>query len=618
VGQGQPKEAGNAVSIASNRRESLTGQADHRAGRALAVRFTFANVGAEISSYAAFTHHARRGATLPTSYELPTEERVPRVKKNQVLMIANGDLRLSANQKCWPAQREMEAALTRAVADAGYELVRAHEFKGDEQHGFIGSQKEGMQVFAGIDPAAPLIVAEAVWQYSHHVLCGLITHRGPILTVANWSGTWPGLVGMLNLNGSLTKAGAEYSTLWSEDFSDGWFKKNLRRWLERERVRHKTDHVRPLSDIKIGKAERKLGEALAVQLMREKAIMGVFDEGCMGMFNAIVPDHLLNSTGVFKERLSQSALYYETTQVSDEEASMVRRWMEGCGMKFITGPNPETDLTDDQIHGQCKMYIAAVRIADDFGCATIGIQYQQGLKDLLPASDLVEGTLNNTERPPVKSRDGKRVLYEGQPLPHFNEADECAGLDGLMTYRVHRAMRQPVENTLHDLRWGDIDRSGTVEDYVWVFLISGSAPPAHFAGGWSGASSERQPPMYFRLGGGTLKGISKPGEVVWSRVYIEDARLKMDLGRAGVVELPAEETNRRWQATTPQWPIMHAVTYGVSRDQMMARHKSNHIQVAYADSADAADRAMLAKATMADALGMQVSICGTKKGGREW
>jgi hypothetical protein len=187
-----------------------------------------------------------------------------------------------------------------------------------------------------------------------------------------------------------------------------------------------------------------------------------------------------------------------------------------------------------------------------------------------------------------------------------------------MTYRVHRAMRQPVENTLHDLRWGDIDRSGTVEDYVWVFLISGSAPPAHFAGGWSGASSERQPPMYFRLGGGTLKGISKPGEVVWSRVYIEDARLKMDLGRAGVVELPAEETNRRWQATTPQWPIMHAVTYGVSRDQMMARHKSNHIQVAYADSADAADRAMLAKATMADALGMQVSICGTKKGGREW
>ena len=63
---------------------------------------------------------------------------------------------------------------------------------------------------------------------------------------------------------------------------------------------------------------------------------------------------------------------------------------------------------------QCKMYIAAVRIADDFGCDTIGIQYQQGLKDLMPASDLVEGTLNNSDRPPVRRRDGQRVLYGGR------------------------------------------------------------------------------------------------------------------------------------------------------------------------------------------------------------
>jgi hypothetical protein len=361
-----------------------------------------------------------------------------------------------------------------------------------------------------------------------------------------------------------------------------------------------------------------LGEALAEQLQREKAIMGVFDEGCMGMFNAIIPDHLLNPVGVYKERLSQSALYYETTQVSDQEADAVRAWMEQQGMTFHTGPKHETDLTDEQIRLQCKMYIAAVRLADDFGCATIGIQYQQGLKDLLPASDLVEGTLNNAARPPVDSRDGQRELFAGEPLPHFNEVDECAGLDGLMTYRIHRAMEQPPENTLHDLRWGDYDASGTTDEYVWVFLISGSAPPAHFVGGWQGASSERQPPMYFPNGGGTLKGISKPGEIVWSRVYIEDKKLKMDLGRAEAIALPDEETNRRWQATTPQWPIMHAVTYGVSRDQMMARHKSNHIQVAYANSAADADKAMFAKAAMADALGIEVALCGTRKNGKAW
>jgi hypothetical protein len=236
----------------------------------------------------------------------------------------------------------------------------------------------------------------------------------------------------------------------------------------------------------------------------------------------------------------------------------------------------------------------------------------------LPASDLVEGMLNNSDRPPVQSRDGSRVLYENSTLPHFNEADECSGLDALITNRIHAAMGEPVETTLHDLRWGDVDRTGTTDEYVWVFLISGSAPPAHFIDGWAGASSERQPAMYFRLGGGTLKGISKPGEIVWSRIFIEDDRLKMDLGRGKVVRLPDEETNRRWQATTPQWPIMHAVTYGITRDQMMARHKANHIQVVYANSAESADRAMLTKATMAHALGMSVHICGTKKNGDGW
>jgi hypothetical protein len=201
------------------------------------------------------------------------------------------------------------------------------------------------------------------------------------------------------------------------------------------------------------------------------------------------------------------------------------------------------------------------------------------------------------------------VLYENEPLPHFNEVDECAGLDGLMTYRVHKALRQPVENTLHDLRWGDRDASGTTDEYVWVFLISGSAPPAHF-GGWQAASSVRQPAMYFPNGGGTLKGVSKPGEIVWSRIYIEEGRLKMDLGRAGVVELPAEETNRRWQATTPQWPIMHAVLYGVSRDQLMAKHQANHIQVAYAPDAASAARALARKAGMARAMGLNVNLCG--------
>ncbi len=552
-----------------------------------------------------------------THYAIPELTKPAKPAKKTVTLFASGDLRLSANQTCWPAQQTMEAALTAAIRDEGFDVLRGHPYDADQQHGFLSSQKQGMQAFASVHPKAPVIVAEAVWQYSHHILSGLITHRGPILTVANWSGQWPGLVGMLNLNGSLTKAGVKYSTLWSADFADKKFRKGLRKWLETGSCSHPTRHVTRWKNIKPPAKERRLGEALAAQLQREKAVMGVFDEGCMGMFNAIIPDHLLNPTGVYKERLSQSALYYEANQVADAEGQAVRDWMEAKGMRFHTGENHEQDLTDQQILMQCKMYIAAVRIADDFRCDCIGIQYQQGLKDLMPASDLVEGTLNNSDRPPVHSRDGNRELYQDSAIPHFNEVDECAGLDALMTHRVHKAMGQPVENTLHDIRWGDVDQSGTVDEYVWVFLISGAAPPEHF-GGWQNADGHRQPAMYFPNGGSTLRGVSKPGEIVWSRIFIEGGKLKMDLGRAKVVQLPEQETERRWQATTYQWPIMHAVTYGMSRDQLMARHKSNHIQVAYANSAAEADQALLAKASMAHALGLEVAICGSRKDQQPW
>lgn len=531
-------------------------------------------------------------------------------KARSVYLIANGDLRLSANQKCWKEQKKMEDTLTRALRKEGWKVVRAHAYDASKKHGFIDSQKMGMEVFRSMDPTTPLIVAESVWQYSQHILPGLFTHRAPILTVANWSGTWPGLVGMLNLNGSLTKMGVSYSTLWSEDFKDGFFLNGLRQWLEEGTIDHDQSHVRPLNLIKLPADEASLGRQAADALRGQKAIMGVFDEGCMGMHNAIIPDELLNPVGVFKERLSQSALYAASREVSDREAEAVYAWLKKKGMTFQIGNDEETDLTENQILLQCKMYIAAVRIADTFGCDTIGIQYQQGLKDLLPASDLVEGLLNNTDRPPVKDAETGRELFKGSAIPHFNEVDECAGLDALVTNRLWNQLGWAPETTLHDLRWGDHYKGKGLNDYVWVFLISGAAPPAHFISGYRGTTSERQPAMYFRLGGGTVKGVSKPGWIVWSRVFVMDGKLQCDLGVAEVVKLPEAETERRWQETTPQWPIMHSVLQGVSRDQMMARHKSNHIQVVYAPNKKQAHRGCRIKAAMMQALGIETHLCG--------
>jgi hypothetical protein len=533
--------------------------------------------------------------------------------QNTIYLVANGDLRLSANQVCWPAQEAMEKQISTAFEREGLRVVRAHPYDPVQKHGFISSQRMGMDVFQSIPKDAPVIVAEAVWQYSYHILAGLRDQRGPILTVANWSGQWPGLVGMLNLNGCLTKMGVKYSTIWSENFDDSFFLDGIRQWIRTGSLTHDTSHVRDVDPVALPEVERRLGQSLAQALQQKKAIMGIFDEGCMGMYNAIIEDELLNACGIYKERFSQSALVAGMRMVRDDEAQAARKWLDQRGMKFITGTDEATELTDAQILQQLKMYIAAMRMADFFGCDLIGIQYQQGLKDMTPASDLAEGLFNNVDRPPVFHPTSGAELYPGQALPHFNEVDEGAGVDALVTNRVWTALGLDPSTTLHDIRWGRQYSGEGIDDFVWVFEISGAAPASHFVNGYAGAVSERQPPMYFPLGGGTLKGISKEGEIVWSRVFLMDGRLHADLGRGTVVALPESEIRERWESTTEQWPMMSAILHGVTRDQMMARHKANHIQVVYAPDAALADKALAAKAAMFAEMGIQVHLCGEVK-----
>src|SRR5271169_655383 len=198
-----------------------------------------------------------------SSYAVPALESPSPVASGEILLIASGDLRQSANKVCWAAQAEMEAQLTEALRAEGFTLRRAHPYSEDLGHGFISSQRMGMDVFTRIHPDAPIIVAEAVWQYSHNVFSGLEHHRGPILTVANWSGQWPGLVGMLNLNGCLHKAGVTFSTLW----------------LKEKTIEQDSTHVRELDVSALPQAEKQLGASLAADLRTRKAILGVFDEG---------------------------------------------------------------------------------------------------------------------------------------------------------------------------------------------------------------------------------------------------------------------------------------------------------------------------------------------------
>jgi hypothetical protein len=68
---------------------------------------------------------------------------------------------------------------------------------------------------------------------------------------------------------------------------------------------------------------------LARQLKQGQVILGIFDEGYVRIYNAIIDDELLNPCGIYKKRLSKLALVAETRPVSDQEAS----WARTCRVK---------------------------------------------------------------------------------------------------------------------------------------------------------------------------------------------------------------------------------------------------------------------------------------------
>ena len=117
-----------------------------------------------------------------------------------------------------------------------------------------------------LPPDTKLIFATAAWQYSHHVLPGLGSRRGPILTVANWSGQWPGLVALLNLNGSLVKASVKFSSLWSRDFTESFFRTGLAEWVGSSKVTQDLRHIRPLDPSEVPAQSATLAKKLATNL----------------------------------------------------------------------------------------------------------------------------------------------------------------------------------------------------------------------------------------------------------------------------------------------------------------------------------------------------------------
>lgn len=521
----------------------------------------------------------------------------------KIALISNGDFRQSASKVCWPKQEHTLNEVEKAFKTIGVDTFRANPFKKEQEHGFLNTQAETCEVFAGLDPAVPVVVVLSCWAYAHHVASSFKLHRGNILLLGNFDGTWPGLVALLNHSATLERMGIRHSRVWSDSFSDDRkFINNLKSWINDGSIEYSTEHITSLKDLDpakgSGQSGFEMGQELAADILKKKRILGQMDPGCMGMLNAVISPDRLAQIGMPVELLNQSDLLAEMSIVPDETAEKNLNWLKDSGTNFHWGSDHDTDLVESQVLEQMKMYAAAGSIYKRYGLSAIGIPYQVGLVRCTSASDLPEGMLNNCDRPDIIDPESGEVIAENLPVAHFNEGDLGSAVPQVLMRDILIKKNMPPETTLHDVRWGDMweDR------FVWVLEVSGGAPPAHW-GGWNNTHVYRQPSMYFPKGGGTCSGVSKPGAITWARFYESFGEIGMDAGTGEVVELPDEEVKRRLESTTKEWPVANVFIPGYERDELMSSHKSNHITICYGDI-------LRELASASSGLGMNVNVVG--------
>lgn len=466
------------------------------------------------------------------------------------------------------AATEIEAA-TQQMERALSALGHKHQRVGD----ILTKPGEAIATLGPIDE--PLIGIYAHWVYGPHTVDGVAGKDAPLLLASNFSGKWPGLVGLLNTAACLEMVDRSASRIWTaeQDWTrDELFMERLDSWARSGAISYDAAALSSPSSVDPEAAKRARRVADDMRARRPLALM--LGDTSMGMTNGYFGPRLLNKIGFSEHKVDQAWIIERGKEISASRIEDAFAFVNDRGVTFHYGAPDADDFGADATREQLRDYLAVLDLVDEFDADCIGWQYQLGLIGSRPPSDFAEGLLNSVCRPETN----------GDTIADATEADQGNLVPMEMMKRLLKSKGLHQAVFFHDIRWGE-EVDGR---FVWLLLNSGSSGAYAFNQDpetLAGVHSFRQPSAYFPIPGGTFAGESLPGEITWARSYLAEGELWMDIGRGEVIALPPETRDRWWNGTTREWPFM-AADLGMSRDTLMAHYLSNHIAVAYGDIHD--------------------------------
>jgi len=484
------------------------------------------------------------------------------MSNSRVALFWPGDGRALPNERALPSITEATSQLERALRKLGREPYLID--------GFLAKPSDAITKLGPVDD--PMIGVCVHWIYGPHTTDGVVGKDNPLLLASNFSGTWPGLVGLLNTSACLESLDRAHSRIWTSatDWSkDDVFMGNLSAWCKDGTIEYPTDCLG--APPRISARAEALARNAHQEIERRRILIMMLGDTSMGMINGYFGPRLLNKHGFTEHKVDQAWLLDWGKRVSPSRIEAAFKQVVDAGVTFHWREDKASDFNEDSTKEQLRDYLAVLDLIREYQADCMGWQYQLGLLPLRPPSDFAEGLLNSVCRPESN----------GDTIACATEADQGNVLPMELMKRLLKAKGLHQGVMFHDVRWGG-EHEGR---FIWLLLNSGSCGAYafnHDPNSLGGVHSYRQPKMYFPVAGGTFAGESLPGQLTWARAFIQRGELCMDIGRGSCVKLPAPVRDEWWNSTTRQWPFM-AADLGMARDALMAHYRSNHIAVAYGD-----------------------------------
>lgn len=480
--------------------------------------------------------------------------------KKKIAIFWPGDYRAKPNELALPGVTQATEQMEKALKKLGHSPYRVE--------GFITKPHEAIEKISPIND--PIVGLYTHWVYGPHTTDGVVGKDTPFLLASNFSGRWPGLVGLLNTAACLEFVGRKASRVWTdyENWTeDSAFMSRLEEWCSTGNIHYAYTQVKKPG--KVSEKASKIAQKIETEIAKRRILALMLGDTSMGMINGYFGSKFLTKVGFTEHKVDQAWIIERGMKVSQKRIDDAYKFVLNKGVKFHYGEKGAEDFNEKATKEQLRDYLAVIDIVSEFKADCVGWQYQLGLIGLRPPSDFAEGLLNSVCRPESN----------GDTIVDSTEGDQGNLIPMELMKRILKKKNLHQAVMFHDVRWG-VEHEGR---FIWILNNSGSAGAYsynHKPDSLEGVHSYRQPAGYFPVPGGTFTGESLPGEITWSRAYIMNDELYMDIGKGEVPKLEEKKKEELWGATTRQWPFM-AADLGVSRDTLMAHYMSNHIAVAY-------------------------------------